>query len=69
MSEELNTRLAAFYMSINDQVVVSRACRGRQPLLFATPVPCGMPRETVKRSELAGHADNGSYAAGPWVQP
>ncbi|WP_262704584.1 MULTISPECIES: hypothetical protein [Streptomyces] len=69
MSEELNTRLMALYMSINDQVIVSRACRGRQPLLSATPVPCGMPRETVKRSEPAGHADNGSYAAGPQVQP
>ncbi|GAA3651293.1 hypothetical protein GCM10022420_028790 [Streptomyces iranensis] len=58
----------ALYVLINDQVVVSRACRGHQPLLSATPVPCGMSRETVKRSELTGHADNGYYAAGPQVQ-
>jgi hypothetical protein len=25
----------------------------------ATPVPCGMSRETVKRSDLAGHASYG----------
>jgi Transposase DDE domain len=29
----------------------------------ATPVPCGMSRETVKRSELAGHAGYGYCAA------
>lgn len=29
----------------------------------ATPVPCGMSRETVKRSELAGHADYGYCAS------
>ncbi|AGP54035.1 hypothetical protein [Streptomyces rapamycinicus] len=58
----------ALYVLINDQVVVSRACRGHQPLLSATPVPCGMSRETVKHSESAGHADNGYYAAGPQFQ-
>ncbi len=30
----------------------------------ATPVPCGMSRETVKRSDLAGHAGYG-YCAAP----
>ncbi|MFE5124952.1 hypothetical protein [Streptomyces sp. NPDC056669] len=64
MSEELNTRLMALYMLINDQVVVSRACRGRQPLLSATPVPCGMPQEMVKRSELAGLPSNARGADG-----
>jgi hypothetical protein len=29
----------------------------------ATPVPCGMSRETVKRSGLAGHADYGYCAS------
>lgn len=29
----------------------------------ATPVPCGMSRETVKRSELAGHANYGYCAS------
>ena len=29
----------------------------------ATPVPCGMSRETVKRSELAGHAGYGYCAS------
>jgi Transposase DDE domain len=29
----------------------------------ATPVPCGMSRETVKRSDLAGHANYGYCAA------
>jgi hypothetical protein len=29
----------------------------------ATPVPCGMSRETVKRSDLAGHADYGYCAS------
>ncbi|MCE7002275.1 IS982 family transposase [Kibdelosporangium philippinense] len=29
----------------------------------ATPVPCGMSRETVKRSDLAGHAGYGYCAA------
>lgn len=29
----------------------------------ATPVPCGTSRETVKRSDLAGHADYGYCAA------
>ncbi len=29
----------------------------------ATPVPCGMSRETVKRSELAGHANHGYCAS------
>lgn len=29
----------------------------------ATPLPCGMSRETVKRSELAGHAGYGYCAA------
>lgn len=29
----------------------------------ATPVPCGMSRETVKRSEMAGHAGYGYCAA------
>jgi hypothetical protein len=28
-----------------------------------TPVPCGMSRETVKRSDLAGHAGYGYCAA------
>ncbi|MGH3326486.1 MAG: IS982 family transposase [Streptomycetales bacterium] len=32
-------------------------------LLDATPVPCGASRQTVKRSELAGHADYGYCAA------
>ncbi|KAK1184545.1 hypothetical protein B7755_044545 [Streptomyces sp. NBS 14/10] len=68
MSEEPNTPLMALYVLINDQVVVSRACRGHQPLSSATPVPCGMSRETVKRSEPAGHADNGYNATGPQVR-
>ncbi|MGA6160967.1 hypothetical protein ACPEIC_47600, partial [Stenotrophomonas sp. NPDC087984] len=54
MNEELNTLLVALYVLINDHVALSRACRGRQLLLSATPVPCGMSRETVNRSELAG---------------
>jgi hypothetical protein len=29
----------------------------------ATPVPCGTSRETVKRSDLAGHASYGYCAA------
>ena len=29
----------------------------------ATPVPCGMSRETVKRSDLAGHASYGYCAS------
>ncbi|WP_346177347.1 LysR family transcriptional regulator [Streptomyces cuspidosporus] len=33
MSEEPNTLLMALHVLISDQVVVSRACRGRQPLL------------------------------------
>ena len=32
-------------------------------LIDATPVPCGTSRETVKRSELAGHAGYGYCAA------
>lgn len=32
-------------------------------LIDATPVPCGASRETVKRSELAGHAGYGYCAA------
>ena len=32
-------------------------------LLDATPIPCGMSRETVKRSELAGWANYGYCAA------
>jgi Transposase DDE domain len=32
-------------------------------LLDATPVPCGQSRETVKRSELAGHAGYGYDAS------
>jgi hypothetical protein len=31
----------------------------------ATPVPCGMSRETVKRSDRAGHADYGYCASHP----
>ncbi|MFE9009635.1 hypothetical protein ACFYOY_47560 [Streptomyces sp. NPDC007875] len=68
MNEELHTLLVALYVLLNDHVALSRACRGRQLLLSATPVPCGMSRETVKRSELAGHTDNGYYAAGPQAQ-
>jgi hypothetical protein len=36
----------------------------------ATPVPCGMSRETVKRSDLAGHAGYGycaSHSRWYWV--
>lgn len=29
----------------------------------ATPLPCGMSRETVKRSDLAGHASYGYCAS------
>jgi hypothetical protein len=32
-------------------------------LIDATPVPCGTSRETVKRSDLAGHAGYGYCAA------
>jgi hypothetical protein len=32
-------------------------------LIDATPVPCGTSRETVKRSELAGHANYGYCAS------
>ncbi|MET4093487.1 hypothetical protein ABIB51_000393 [Arthrobacter sp. UYCu712] len=32
-------------------------------LLDSTPVPCGMSRETVKRSDLAGHAGYGYCAS------
>jgi hypothetical protein len=32
-------------------------------LIDATPVPCGSSRETVKRSDLAGHAGYGYCAA------
>jgi hypothetical protein len=32
-------------------------------LIDATPVPCGKSRETVKRSDLAGHADYGYCAS------
>jgi hypothetical protein len=35
----------------------------RLRLLDATPVPCGQSRQTVKRSELAGHAAYGYCAA------
>jgi hypothetical protein len=35
----------------------------RLRLLDATPVPCGASRQTVKRSELAGHAAYGYCAA------
>jgi hypothetical protein len=37
----------------------------------ATPVPCGASRETVKRSDLAGHAGYGycaSHSRWPWPQ-
>ncbi|MET3812603.1 hypothetical protein ABIB14_003737, partial [Arthrobacter sp. UYEF3] len=32
-------------------------------LLDSTPVPCGMSRETVKRSDLSGHAGYGYCAS------
>lgn len=32
-------------------------------LLDSTPVPCGISRETVKRSEFAGHAGHGFCAS------
>ena len=32
-------------------------------LIDATPVPCGTSRETVKRSDLAGHAGYGYCAS------
>jgi hypothetical protein len=32
----------------------------------ATPVPCGMSRETVTRSDLAGHANYGYRASHSW---
>lgn len=32
-------------------------------LIDATPVPCGTSRETVQRSDLAGHAGYGCCAA------
>jgi hypothetical protein len=32
-------------------------------LLDSTPVPCGTSRETVKRSDLAGHAGYGYCAS------
>jgi Transposase DDE domain len=35
----------------------------RLRLLDSTPVPCGQSRETVKRSQLAGHASYGYSAA------
>ncbi|MET3932827.1 hypothetical protein ABIE00_000873 [Arthrobacter sp. OAP107] len=32
-------------------------------LVDSTPVPCGMARETVKRSDLSGHAGYGYCAS------
>ena len=43
--------------------VLSPSVCDRVRLLDSTPVPCGASRETVKRSELAGHAAYGDCAS------
>jgi Transposase DDE domain len=46
--------------------LLARSCPSfcdRLRLLDSTPVPCGQSRETVKRSDLAGHAAYGYCAA------
>jgi hypothetical protein len=44
-------------------VAASPSSCDRVRLLDSTPVPCGASRETVKRSELAGHAAYGRCAS------
>jgi Transposase DDE domain len=48
---------------INQLVRVSPSFCDRLRLLDSTPVPCGQSRETVKRSDLAGHAAYGYCAS------
>ena len=48
---------------INHLARVSPSFCDRLRLLDSTPVPCGQSRETVRRSELAGHAAYGWCAA------
>lgn len=45
--------------SINYLAYISPSFCDRLRLLDSTPVPCGQSRETVKRSEFAGHAGYG----------
>ncbi|WP_410626953.1 IS982 family transposase [Amycolatopsis sp. cmx-8-4] len=62
-----NKRLRAAYPLARKTIIALAACC---PSWFddlwitdATPVPCGMSKETVKRSELAGHANYGYCAS------
>lgn len=62
-----NKRLRAAYPLLCTTILALAACC---PSWFddlwitdATPVPCGMSKETVKRSELAGHANYGYCAS------
>lgn len=49
--------------SINYLAYISPSFCDRLRLLDSTPVPCGQSRETVKRSEFAGHAGYGYCAS------
>ncbi len=62
-----NKRLRAVYPLVCQTILALAACC---PSFFddlwitdATPVPCGMSKETVKRSDLAGHANYGYCAS------
>jgi len=62
-----NKRLRTAYPLVCKTILALAACC---PSFFddlwitdATPVPCGMSKETVKRSELAGHANYGYCAS------
>jgi hypothetical protein len=62
-----NKRLRAAYPLLCQTILALAACC---PSFFddlwitdATPVPCGMSKETVKRSDLAGHANYGYCAS------
>ena len=62
-----NKRLRTAYPLVCKTILTLAACC---PSWFddlwitdATPVPCGMSRETVKRSDLAGHANYGYCAS------
>lgn len=48
---------------INYLAYISPSFCDRLRLLDSTPVPCGQSRETVKRSEFAGHAGYGRCAS------
>ncbi|MFD7279200.1 IS982 family transposase, partial [Streptomyces sp. NPDC059862] len=58
MTTNLDALLAALYVFIDDHVAPCRRI-GRPPKLTDAELLCAASRETVKRSELAGHAGYG----------